>query len=1723
MKQIFTFILFLSLNLVYGQLDCFVNATQISCSSQFLDVNEQDVTNVITGGYCGSSITGYTAAEKTYKFSLQEKSTVYLKISDLTADLDLFLLRSCQVSDCIASSTQPASVNSEFIAVTLDPGTYYAIVDGWNGAVSKYILSLDCKPNDGQLICTNAKTLECNRTLADSTTLGFNNAVGPYCSNLSNYIGKEKIYAINVTTYSRVQATLKGFSQNEDLFLLSECDKLKCLASSTKTGLLQEDIGINLQPGKYYLVVDGLTNINTKYQISLSCTPINTSSSLDCNTAITVNYAGNGGDLKFNYVFSGANTHRFIQWRYNTTILSTQSNVNLLFQGAGTYNICADYEDLATGQIKSCCKQSCISLPNNCESIIQYQYTNGYYTLSLAGNQNQYQNVTWRNDTDGVPLNPNNVPASCRNITVTVSYFNASSSCWTLCCRTINLCPPSGCENQISFYYNASSNVYQFSFSNPYATNIVWKFEDTNTTLPNGQFYVPSNWTCQERTVSVYYKDISTNCWRVCSKRVTICPPINCQNAISYVYNSNTNKFVFTLANSYGTSQIWKFEETNTILPNGEFYVPANWTCREVTVSVYYFDISSQSWRVCSKIVTICPPVNCETAVQYTYVPSGNKYQFTLNVAGAQFPTWYFEEGNTNLPNGTFYLPSNWVCQEKTVVVHYYDSNSACWRVCSRRITICPPVTCENAIDYTYNTATNSYHFSLNIPGASSISWQFDDTHTAIPNGNFTLPSNWTCQDRPVSVYYYYPGSNCWRVCCKWVSICPPTNCNDAIHYKYNPDGDAIVLSYSGSNVSQLTWTNETTGTQIGSVGSTQVVYSLSGFSCATHTFSIKYYENGAWKMCCKNIYVCNPSHCSSTITSQTNGNTINLSIPSVYQDVEWINPNTNTVLGTGNTLQLPLVNGAFSGLVAVNYYDPANLHYKTCAKQVTASCPKPTPNFSFTISGDLVNFTNSSLDATSYSWNFNGGLPVSGSTHSDANPTVSFSQGVYNVCLTATNACGNKEICKSITIVQGHDCSFYVPEMTCGSVGSEIIIPVKVADFEDVITFNFTLRNNNPSAVHFKSIEQLDPDIQSGYNHYIENDHLRFLWSNASGKTLDDGAIIFYVRAQIIQESATPINVFFSNDPVKIEAFNASSQKLNVQTSAGNICVDAIPQSLVIQGELITFKNHTPITNTDVIIEGDMQDSVITSSTGGYTIDGVGYNSSVNVYPFRDLDTYNGVNALDIVALQRHLLMVQTLSSPYAHIAADANRDGEINALDIVTLQKLQLRLIEKFPNNTSWRFIPKSFTFTTNNPLSEPFPEAIAFDPITLNVNDLDFYGIKIGDLNDTNDGGLQINGDDPSTRASLDSLKLQASQIYTTPDGLINIPIKASAFQGLTSMEGSIHFDDTNLKFVGVTDFGLPGLGEDNFGRPTKYGTDVLTFTWANGSLNGIDITDGKALFALQFEVTGDAGNFADIVFNDYPLTMLSSDKDLNEVHIYAPTTHVDILTPLASDATVTSSNCFGDNTGSIYSEISGGTGQYTYVWSNGSTEANITNLADGTYSVSVTDAIAGLTFTSQFTIDSPDAIDGALTFNALDNTISITANGGTAPYIFIWNTGEKSSTIAVSENGLYSVVVVDSKLCVSQKYEIIVNSFTTATQDDNDAAFAIYPNPASDRLYFNSSLDLSGSSYAIHALNGQTVFKGIFNNEHYVSLPEVQDGIYIFSIPTIGKHIKLVIRK
>ncbi len=136
-------------------------------------------------------------------------------------------------------------------------------------------------------------------------------------------------------------------------------------------------------------------------------------------------------------------------------------------------------------------------------------------------------------------------------------------------------------------------------------------------------------------------------------------------------------------------------------------------------------------------------------------------------------------------------------------------------------------------------------------------------------------------------------------------------------------------------------------------------------------------------------------------------------------------------------------------------------------------------------------------------------------------------------------------------------------------------------------------------------------------------------------------------------------------------------------------------------------------------------------------------------------------------------------------------------------------------------------------------------------------------------------------------------------------------------------------------------------------------------------------------------------------------------------------------LSLTAVVANVSCNGLNNGSITTNVTGGTAGYSYSWSTGSTSANLTALAPGTYSVTVTDA-HGCTVTGSYTIIQPSSLAlSAVTANAAchggNGTVTTTLTGGTSPYGYLWSNGATTSNLTAVA-GTYSVTVTDAGGCM-----------------------------------------------------------------------------------------------
>lgn len=130
------------------------------------------------------------------------------------------------------------------------------------------------------------------------------------------------------------------------------------------------------------------------------------------------------------------------------------------------------------------------------------------------------------------------------------------------------------------------------------------------------------------------------------------------------------------------------------------------------------------------------------------------------------------------------------------------------------------------------------------------------------------------------------------------------------------------------------------------------------------------------------------------------------------------------------------------------------------------------------------------------------------------------------------------------------------------------------------------------------------------------------------------------------------------------------------------------------------------------------------------------------------------------------------------------------------------------------------------------------------------------------------------------------------------------------------------------------------------------------------------------------------------------------------------------------------CFGDSSGIIYSNVTGGSPDYQYTWSpGGQISSFIDEQTAGNYALLVIDA-EGCMALDTITLTEPAALeiqlDSLQNINCKgDNTgyLEVSASGGSPAYTFTWNTNPPSTGSTLSEitAGTYGVTIVDVNAC------------------------------------------------------------------------------------------------
>lgn len=217
------------------------------------------------------------------------------------------------------------------------------------------------------------------------------------------------------------------------------------------------------------------------------------------------------------------------------------------------------------------------------------------------------------------------------------------------------------------------------------------------------------------------------------------------------------------------------------------------------------------------------------------------------------------------------------------------------------------------------------------------------------------------------------------------------------------------------------------------------------------------------------------------------------------------------------------------------------------------------------------------------------------------------------------------------------------------------------------------------------------------------------------------------------------------------------------------------------------------------------------------------------------------------------------------------------------------------------------------------------------------------------------------------------------------------------------------------------------------------DITCYNDANGAIK-ITITGGTIPYNYNWTKNGTAFGNSEDLSNLSPGTYKVTVSDANNC---GPKTTTFTITepPKLAVSLISQTNilCFGDATGTININVSGGTpaiSGYTFAWTgpNGfsSSNQNLGGLLAGTYNLVVTDN-SGCFKTLSVTLTQPQevvlkaATTPIICYGGNDASISLTITGGIAPYQILWsNLGSGTFQNNLSA-GDYLVTVTDANNC------------------------------------------------------------------------------------------------
>ena len=277
-------------------------------------------------------------------------------------------------------------------------------------------------------------------------------------------------------------------------------------------------------------------------------------------------------------------------------------------------------------------------------------------------------------------------------------------------------------------------------------------------------------------------------------------------------------------------------------------------------------------------------------------------------------------------------------------------------------------------------------------------------------------------------------------------------------------------------------------------------------------------------------------------------------------------------------------------------------------------------------------------------------------------------------------------------------------------------------------------------------------------------------------------------------------------------------------------------------------------IENAEVKLNASIADlslTTMTDATGYYAFPDLTIGFSYQLEVNRADDYLNGVSTLDLVKIQRHILGLEELDSPYKLEAADVNADDQVKASDILQLRKLILGVIEELPTSKSWRFVDAAIDLSMDMDLADMPMNSDVYNLQTSMMN-TNLIGVKVGDV--TNNATTNLQGSATSETRSNKSVRLSMMDQEVISGEQYTVEFTSENFKDVYGYQFTMEM--SGLEYVEVES----GAIEMKGGNVGVLSTEILTMSYNNSTA----VTAGKeeAIFSMVVKATRN-GNLTDMI--------------------------------------------------------------------------------------------------------------------------------------------------------------------------------------------------------------------------------------------------------------------